>query len=744
MKHITSCLIPAVYFVLIHCNSVFAQCNPAVSDFCGEAELLCSLSELNGYSCTNTGIIPGLCSPICAQGGVAENTSWWGFITNGGPVSITMNVGNCSLGQGLEYGILKNCSCGEAVVCRSNPCIAPGTQETITANFSKCGQYFLWIDGCNADVCDFTLSTTGGGPPVIPTLPFINNESSGIIDNLCVGCYKGFSIYLPNDGCNYSYDWTLDGVYLTSYNAFEKMMNQAGEFQLCVTATIKNPKNPNSICAQSPPRCALLKVTKSPDRIGKPRGICYETAQQGAFKWHSQTITSSGIYRASLRVGSCCFFDSVVQFTILDLPVSPDVYYIGCDNKPFIDITGKTHALCSYRKLINLPKSTSPDKCDSSIYLTAVNVDYAPKWQTNCFGNKVEHTANVGILKPCDAGESYEFEYSWYKKSDPSKIISRDDRIIVDAVSEEYCLQLSVITLLNSERKICTKIFCETIDEANGSPGCFPLAGSKIYCFDASGTYRIDTLITQKVNFYTWRVTGGMITSNPDSSVVNVVWQLNPGDTGKICASYTVDCGTSCEPCLKVVFDNNIAGPDFSKRGLSVNLSALPHPNGSWRLISGPYPVRIDEPNNPRSRISAYNYGNYCFEWSITTANCTVRDTQCVELHYFQKTSPEYPANIFDFRNKTISRPELHTVETFTPNLIDRSGKSFVMITGETKSPVHYSWYDMYGRLSSRHMLQTTNESKRYELNTPVQGGFYYLVMEVNGIPLVHKICVID
>ena len=192
-----------------------------------------------------------------------------------------------------------------------------------------------------------------------------------------------------------------------------------------------------------------------------------------------------------------------------------------------------------------------------------------------CINGMVELVPNVNIIKPCNAGETYEFEYKWFKKSDPNHSIGKDERLLVNSVSEDYCLEVTVSTQLETETAVCTKIFCETFNEGNLAPECaFKLEGSKVFCYDPFADYWLDSIGSPKVNHYTWNVSGGAIVSNPDSSVVKVKWQLNPEDTGKVCAIYNTDCGTSCQKCISVLFQTKIAGDDFDKRGLDAYLDA--------------------------------------------------------------------------------------------------------------------------------------------------------------------------
>lgn len=733
------------FFLVICTLNAKAQCSPPMGETCSESQVICSLNALNGYTCSNTSTIPSLCSPLCSEGGMGHNTSWLGFTTLGGSTSISINVSSCSNAQGLLFGIWGDCVCGQEIGCHSNPCIPSGGTATITANLISCKTYFLWVDGCNGDVCNFTINTSGGGTPSLSPLGFINNVPSKIIQPICVGaCDVLFYINDQPGGCQPTYVWTLDGNEIGGNSSQIHLdFPDEGDFIICVTAYIGNPES-GSICSQQGPQCATIKSRSISDKTGLPRKLCHEQASNGGYKWHSQKILYSGIYREQFSDGNCCRFDSVVEFTVLDIPQPENVYYISCDNEPYIDILGVKHNPCLDHSKIMLSKTTDPYKCDSSILLTAVKVDFMPTWSSRCYNGMVELIPNIHIQKPCEAGESYEFEYKWYLKKDPSQILGTDQTLMVATVSEDYCLQVIVRTELQTESAICEKTFCESIDEGNITPECFPLIGSKIFCFDSIANYRIDTILSKKVNSYTWTIQGGQFISKTDTSAVKVKWSLGPTDSGKICASYNTDCGTSCEKCITVLYQKNIAGPNFEKRGLDAYLTALPNPNGRWKLISGSYGVDIIDPSDARTRVTAHYYGYYCFEWSIQSPNCTLRDTQCVNFYYKQLTNPEYPKNIFDFRNSNSKQNNTNPIEPFTPNLISANGSSFMEIQNETNLPIHYSWYDIYGKLIFNRQTNAEAGIQRIEINSPRQQGFYFLLLDLNGISIVKKVCVME
>ncbi len=733
-----------ILLVFVEIEKLSAQCTPPMSQTCDSVQVICSLDELNGYTCSNTSLIPSHCMPLCSQGGKGINTSWWGFVTQGGNVQIYLTVGSCVKNLGIRYGIWGDCVCQEEVSCRSIPCTPPGSVNVINANLAACKTYYLWVDGCSGDICDFTLNTDAGGPPSLSPIGFINNKANMIIEPVCEGACNVLLFVNPQPGgCEPTYVWTLDGDQVGD-NANEIRLDFAdtGDFVICVTAYIGNPIS-GSVCSQEGPKCATVKVRPIADRNGPPRTICWEAANPGGYKWHSQRIFTSGTYREQFTDANCCKFDSIVDFIVLDIPEPADVYYITCDNEPYIDLLGRPWDPCKNQYHIMLPKTTDPFKCDSSINLTAVSIEFSPRWRVQCIGGQVEISPNISILRPCSVGETYEFAYKWYRKSDAAKkTLSTDERLSVDAVNEDYCLEVNVKVQLETEFALCAKTFCETYNEGDLAPKSFPLTGDFVSCVNGIGTYWIDTFISQRVNFYTWTIDGGFVTSKVDSQAVEVKWLLTPGDTGTVCVFYDTDCGTSPERCIKVSFASESAGKDFKQRGVIAKLNSPSLKSGFWEKVSGPGDAIFEKITNPKSRVRVDEYGVYCFEWSVSSPSCVSKDTVCIEFYKIKITNPDSPKKVFDDRNAFSYEEEYFPIEIFTPNLISNSGTSFISIDGEINTAVNYHWFDIYGKTIFNENILLEPGIPRVNINSPLQDGFYFLLIEINGLPTVRKICV--
>lgn len=301
----------SILILLLVSKTCYSQCTPASADNCDEANVLCSLNELNDYTCSNTEYSnPTGCSPLCPSGGGAHNTSWWAFVTSGGNICITWTVSNCSVnGTGIQFGVLGDCSCGEFLFCESN-CSGPGIKQ-LCGELSPCKTYYLFIDGCTGDVCDIRLNTSGGGPPILPPLGNIAGPL-----NLCKGaCNVNFNIaLLGNEDCKPIWEWTLDGIDL-DLNRNEIFLDfpDEGDFVICATAIVGNP-NSGSICDQDGPRCITTRV-RNKNPISILRNLCAESVP---YNWNGILILSDTIAQNSFRINKdCCNQDSIIDFRII-------------------------------------------------------------------------------------------------------------------------------------------------------------------------------------------------------------------------------------------------------------------------------------------------------------------------------------------------------------------------------------------------------------------------------------------
>lgn len=731
------------YFLI--CFESIAQCAPEFATSCNNAYVFCSLDALNGYTCANTSMIPGHCPMPCSQGGVAHNTNWLAFVSDGGTKTFTLTIGTCVTFQGLQFGIWGDCSCTEEVYCYSIPCAPPSSVQAFSVDLLPCKTYYMWIDGCSGDICDFTINTSGGGlGPPLSVLGFINNIDSMIIEPVCVGtCNYRFFIEPQSGSCTPNYVWTLDGdeIAANSNEIFWDFPDE-GDFTLCVTISTGNPSNA-SFCTQIGPRCAVVKVRPIPDRMGADKVICWEQVNPGGYKLHSQRIFQSGKYREQFTDTNCCKFDSVWCVTVLDQPVPPDVYYITCDNSPYIDATGRSWAGCRNHFQIPIPKSTDPYLCDSSILLTSVQVNYESKMSSGLENGFLFYQPNIRISKPCNVGETYFFQYAWRDKVDTTgRVISNDERLLVPG-SGQYIVDVSVLCVVGNDSAYCLKSFQEEFDESVLLPVPQISSIQNICPFDTAWAYGQSAIMDPAMKYH-WIIKGGVILSNPDSSAIQILW--NNIHMEEPYLSLTVSIDSIFSPATSIFLSTTHSGvlpKDFSVFGKSSTLKVNSTLPGLWSIISGPHSAFIEVDSQHFTRVHVESFGTYCFEWLAELKNCQERDTLCIQfkdiITYDDKEERKHERD--SLKGKLVSR---YTKDIEPTYKIESIGSDYVSFTFDNKISdlSEIGWFDLQGK-------QLSNSDNKIEINenqlkvyTPEISGLYFLKMKIDSELFIHKIFV--
>ncbi len=570
-------------FISILASKLNAQCTPPVAEYCDSADVLCSLSEINGYCCANIEYYnPTGCSPLCPSGGGPHNTGWWAFVTQGGPVSISININNCSVNnQGLQMGIWGDCSCNESIIC--NPaCNGPGSY-TLSGNLMPCKIYYLFVDGCNGDVCEFCLTTSGGHTPMLPPLGYPKGPKE-----VCVGaCNIKYNVDIVGP-CKPVYEWTLDGDEVgNGTREITLDFPQEGDLILCVTAYIGNPKS-GSICDQEGPWCITVKVRPESDRIGPTWYLCREDVP---FTWHGIVVDSAGEYRQRFTdMRTCCTYDSIRQFEILDIPKTGVKYFVGCDSTDaYIDPnTRQTFNTCQQDKLINIPNTSDPYRCDSSYLLNAIFLNYTATFREYCASGQLILDARVldrTVICGNDSVLMRSARFRWYLKSDSTRATLDTQPYLELARKDDYCLEMLIESEFGNQKKNCIFSFCEDKDEAEFLPYEVCMVGNFEAKNGDSAQYNIDTLLKPTVSSQTWTVEGGIILTRDegkDTSDVLVLWD-DTSSVRMICYQYSNECGLSKKCCREVKFTSSLR-EDLLK---PEDINLVPNPTShTFRLIT--------------------------------------------------------------------------------------------------------------------------------------------------------------
>lgn len=208
MKSITT-----LFFTFFLLTSLFSQApcggNQPAGNSCSQATPIC---DLDGYcgntsssytvnswskSCGFLGLSDcGLTGEFC---GSIENNSFIKFTASASTVTLSVWVGNCSTGQGIQIMVFSSANlCGGKVTnyyCNGQFSPSPNNQSITINGLTAGNTYYLMIDGFAGDVCDYTFTANSG-----VSLPVNVTPST---TTLCLG----ESVVLTASGGNGTYTW---------------------------------------------------------------------------------------------------------------------------------------------------------------------------------------------------------------------------------------------------------------------------------------------------------------------------------------------------------------------------------------------------------------------------------------------------------------------------------------------------------------------------------------------------------
>ena len=419
-----------ICLLLLVGNSMSAQCPGASS--CDASATFCSVSQLNGFTCETPDVVndyfphPALCFGV----GVPNNIAWWSFVGSGGPLQLSFST-DTSLCEPFSFAIQAGVFEGTCDGSQVWDCHAGCNQDQFTlAGTTVPGEiYYLWVDGCNAVICTYAITVSGNTGNASLTKPMPRLQVSG---EFCPCgpyevCFPGY----PN-GIDPHLRWTVDGdVVVANGGECESFMVPSeytgGEsIQVCLTATIGNPDDPNSICDQDQ-TCTTILVSGIETHNGDSISICFEDQP---FVWHGDTIFSSCInppctVRAMTPEGCCV--DSIRPIKLLQARGSGILDTFICDDAAFVRVNGDSIFGETCDSIILVSDSLD---CDSSIRLTLRRPKFAVHLWTH---DQDEQTLclELDALPSCGIIDSTDYQLIWTL-----------DGEIIDTLHKDSCINV--------------------------------------------------------------------------------------------------------------------------------------------------------------------------------------------------------------------------------------------------------------------------------------------------------------
>ncbi len=230
-------------YLLLACLSVSAlwpaignaQCPPPgfeqPGNNCGQAPVLCD--NLDGYCATINNSNSPQPFPGCSGQWILNNDEWFAFFAGTTSITIQIVPSNCNGNNpGLQGGIYAGCGPPWTVMDVQCPCTT--NPFLLTSNNFVVGQiYYIVLDGCAGNLCDYTVNVLNGS-----TVPFPPDNPGPIsgLTTVCQGSSATYNIAPPAGATIYNWTMTpsLGTVNGNSNNVSVAWGNTPGTAELCV------------------------------------------------------------------------------------------------------------------------------------------------------------------------------------------------------------------------------------------------------------------------------------------------------------------------------------------------------------------------------------------------------------------------------------------------------------------------------------------------------------------------------
>lgn len=667
-----------------------AQCEPQAALNCEDAPVLCNLSELHGYSCRNPPP-PNLAgpTPLCPNGGVPNNMSWWAFVAGSPVTTLQISATNCTTvgGQmGVQAGIYTDCGFGTAVFCQGGCWV--GNQQ-LSAATVPCQTYYVFVDGCSGSECDYTVSVlAGANPPAALDPPMLSGP-----DTTCRGGVTSFEAESTTH-CTPDFIWTLDGMKL---DEISKVLNYnfhiPGTFEICVAAFTGNE---NTSCNESGATCKTIVVRDSARLVERPAEVyCYED-RFGIFFTECATPVPSmpGTWRPCCFVvdSTGCTIKLCKEFVILEKDSTVTINWNVCD-KDFVELPDGSAVIECGTHLIELPGANA-NGCDSTNLYNVVFLRAKLEFNDlRCDSNSycVSGSAEINCLDTLPPHSTY------WTRTETGDTLSVDRDVLCTDIPGEYCynFRFEIDTLQCKLVSHCITLPPDIQLQSRGDTVCYNETHEESFTFSSGITnYRAD-----------WTVKGAHVV---ESDSLTLSWTPQPDALeAEIC--YTSSLG-NC-PMLDTCYFRTIIPPvsaDFLVQQSGNEMVFIAHGNdfdtAHWLILGREYTGDTIALSFSRDTIATAEY--------LAVSPC---DT-------FRKSF------IFRFR-KSASRTTPHPGgHTLGGQIVE--GGSVLLLNLQDRERYECALFDITGRLIFHRKIEAApGMDLRFYLRENLPPGVYYLAV---------------
>jgi PKD-like domain len=291
---------------IVSCNSI----TPSLR--CNTATLLCAkdMPICGRLPTSNVQDNPG--NQISC--GNIQNNIWLAFIAGSDSLKLKIKVSNCNRGNGsgdgIQISVLETNDCASYSRLACNAGIRDGEEALLEipegGNLTIGKQYYIMIDGVNADVCDFQIDVIAGViGSTMTTVPAIGGASTACANQSNIP----FSIPAQTGAMGYIWKIAGNSATISSGNNTPSVNVNWGTVadSVCVQVIGR--------CDTSARRCKFVDIG-----IRSVRDITAEKCATNTYRFNNQNLLNPGNYSATYTSSTGC--DSVVNLTLVNYPAA--------------------------------------------------------------------------------------------------------------------------------------------------------------------------------------------------------------------------------------------------------------------------------------------------------------------------------------------------------------------------------------------------------------------------------------
>ena len=551
--------------------------------------------------------------------GNIQNNVWLAFIAGSDSLKLKIKASNCNggsgFGDGIQISVLETNDCLSYNRLACNAGIRNGEEALLeipeSARLTIGKQYYIMLDGVNADVCEFQIDVMAGIiGSTMTTVPAISGASIACANQ------SNMPFSIPAQTGALGYIWKIAGnsATISSGNNTPSVNVNWGTMadSVCVQVIGR--------CDTSARRCKFVNIgTRS------VRDITVEKCATKTYFFKNQNILNPGNYSDTLTSSSGC--DSVVNLTLTNYPLATRTIDTSVCIGSYVQIGSRRYSVtgtykdtlvgASYRgcdsivtlnliviqSSINLTKSSNLSCTITSVLLSAFHVQMPSsaipsfEWRNSTgtvlstnstatvsisgtYKFKLTLTHNgiscsqeqtitvvktdsippkpnlVGVTESCAArSETFSinnpvggYTYNWVVTNGTFSGAG------TSRISVNWNANITSARVCVDAENMCGKsdTICKSVDVAK-IPTPLSIAGDATVCPNSTGSYNVTA--TANVTNYQWSVTNGTISSGQGTPTINVSW----GDsaTGRVCLIPTNRCGSGTKTCFDVQIRNS-------------------------------------------------------------------------------------------------------------------------------------------------------------------------------------------